>query len=313
MKEAKRKKLTKGNKKDNAHGSRDLNDPRHTLETNNVNSTSQLEEVAEPVQTGQTVYEHIHGKMLKAQAAKEHKISDPNKINKNANATIASQERVMQIGDPQIVENSKQPIAGPSEEGNQSSAQALDASEDDFGNSGSEDDEGESDNDDDGNQPSNAAGLNKVDSPIMMQSHPPSICMKQLAHLHNDPDFRQMVLEMFQDSSSTVKDKSMDQTANRVDNKKRSDAPRGMAVNSSPILTNTKSPSETTIYKQAFRKVLGQNEVIDKISNFVESIQLEPESAKRQKQSMPPARPGTSGGNERTPVAACKHEVAVTG
>ena len=57
-----------------------------------------------------------------------------------------------------------------------------------------------------------------------------------------------------------------------------------------------KSPSDTTIYQPVFKKVVGEtNEVIDCISNFVDSIHLDPMQRSSVQQPQGNPQPGTSG------------------
>ena len=100
----------------------------------------------------------------------------------------------------------------------------------------------------------------------------PTISREQIAHFKNDPEFKQMMMEMFAENFQSPPAGNEISVPEGEDTTKN---PEVVAIQNRPTgnLPTVKSPSETSIYEAAFRKAVGDtNQVIDKISNFVESI-----------------------------------------
>ena len=133
--------------------------------------------------------------------------------------------------------------------------------------------------------------------------------MSQIAQSKENPEFQKMMFEMFSEGfqePAAVDKQPMEQVPSAT--KKGGKTPRGMNTAVSNMIN--KSPSDTMIYKPAFRRVAGEtNEVIDKISHFIESICIEPP---KNVAEIPKA--GPSGGrmaknDEITAFDAAKHVV----
>ena len=105
---------------------------------------------------------------------------------------------------------------------------------------------------------------------------------KKFSHLCHDPDFKDFlneVLDERENSRSTDNHPVEDRQTRRDEYRKnitKGNNGSDKVVNSNGKIQNVKSPSDTTIYSPGLRKMSNDDvSLMEKISNFVESIRLD--------------------------------------
>ena len=95
----------------------------------------------------------------------------------------------------------------------------------------------------------------------------------KFSYLRHDPDFKKFLNEMFNERSGKKGEFSVEERQNEEQSRQKRNDKKGKGNSLKEII---KSPSDTTIYSPALRRMSNEDvSLIEKISNFVESIRLD--------------------------------------